>query len=639
MLMWKIPGSAPIAMAVAPMFWRTLAVGMLLSAGGVMAAPKGKDKTPPPPAPTVMETAPEGATVQTIWKEGGYVFSPAVRNAYLAFAKAQARRDVQAAGKTLPADFIAWVDSDPVVSTTVYGSRASAANILLMLRSLEIDLGQDAVRKTYTQLALATAVVHAKLGPEADLKPRPPLKLTIGGDPRQPVDTKDPKRPLDLNDHIINFLNDHTLVEDVVVGQREELPELKYDNKGIAIPAPKGKPKKVNITEKRTRSLYAADVLASADLQKQFNAYMKAKGQTVQIDCGEKIVHWNSHDAVKGEDNKKVDAAYRLFKTAYEAKGLLPAARDPFPSPAERCAYLIRNHEYTFSPELQAQRKWPRYPLTAPWPTLTLLVANDQPLREREERWEAFRDKGEFRTYGEYIGGIAQQFNMQSARRIRPWPFTYGSIQMMLKDGGVCGTMGNISARSQCILGIPSCTAGQPGHCCVISFAYDDKASTYKCHGGQYATGGDAETHPHTPWFFGDVDAGKPMVYHQSVAWGVNFGLQAYLDAIVAHVFFKQLPEAERQAHGLALLDSALARNPYCFLLIDDAQALAGTPADQIRLWLSLKAKLAAVSKPGCPAEGLYNETIHNRLFAKIAELPVPADQALAGKVYGFLLE
>ena len=44
-----------------------------------------------------------------------------------------------------------------------------------------------------------------------------PLKLAIGGDPRQPVNTKDPNRTLDVNDHIINFLNVHTLEEEVVV--------------------------------------------------------------------------------------------------------------------------------------------------------------------------------------------------------------------------------------------------------------------------------------------------------------------------------------------------------------------------------------------------------------------------------------
>ncbi|MEO1843602.1 MAG: hypothetical protein ABGZ37_04915, partial [Akkermansiaceae bacterium] len=140
---------------------------------------------------------------------------------------------------------------------------------------------------------------------------------------------------------------------------------------------------------------------------------------------------------------------------------------------AERCAYLIRNHEYEFPPELQAQRKWPRFPLTAPWPVLTMLAADRQPLREREERWIAFRDRGEFHNYGEYIGAIAQQHTMQSARRLKPYAFSYATIQMMLKDGGVCGTMGSIAARGGNTLGLPSCQATQPGHCAVVSFHFN----------------------------------------------------------------------------------------------------------------------------------------------------------------------
>ena len=97
-----------------------------------------------------------------------------------------------------------------------------------------------------------------------------------------------------------------------------------------------------------------------------------------------------------------------------------------------------------------------------------MLAADDQPLREREDIWIKFRDDGEFRTYGEYIGGIAQQFDMQSARRVSPLAFNYGSIQMMWKDGGVCGTMGNIGARTYRICGAPSSTAGQPGHCAIV---------------------------------------------------------------------------------------------------------------------------------------------------------------------------
>ena len=583
-----------------------------------------------------------------------YKFTPKVREAFLAYAKAQAKSDLQAQGKSLPDEFFAWIDANPEMEAGVYGAHHKASDVLLLLYSLRLDLGKAAFEK-YRQLALAAAIVSVKMEMEADITPRPPLKLVINGDPRKPVNTKAPGRTRDMNDHIINFLKENTIEEDVVVGHKEVLPELKYDKRGVAIPAPKRKPKKVAITEKRTRSLYAADVLAGKALQEKFNAYMKAKGQTVKIDCGERIVHWNSRDMVRGQQYKNINEAYFLFRTAYKAKGLLPAKRDPFPSPAEQCAYLIRNNEYKFPPETQAQRKWPRFPLTAPWPILTMLAADNQPLREREERWVAFRAKGEFRTHGEYIGGIAQQHPMQSARRLKPYPFTYSTIQIMLKDGGVCGTMAAISSRSHNTLGIPASQAIQPGHCAMVAFRYDPKTKTYSCKGGQYATGGDDKTTPFTPWFFGEdlvkrtgrkngyeisFHQRKPMVYHQSVAWAVNYGVQSYLDSTMAYAVFRLLPEAQRKAHGARLLESGLAINPYNFLLADAAQAAAATTQEQIRFWQAFRAMLAATNgKPGCPVDGLYNKTLKSRMFARIAKLPVPKDKRTASKVFAFLQE
>ena len=567
-----------------------------------------------------------------------YQFTPKVREAFLAYARTQAKADLEAQGKSLPDEFFAWIDADAEMEAGVYGARLKASDVLLMLYSLRLDLGKADFEK-YRQLAMATAVVHAKQGPEADITSREPLKLVIGGDPRKPIDTKESGRELDMNDHIINFLNDHTIEEDVVV-YKEAPSELKYDKRGVAIPAPKGKTKKVKVTEKRTRTLFAADVIASKALQEKFNTYMKSKGHEVEIDCGERIVHWKSGAMVRGERYKKIAKAYRLFRTAYEAKGLLPAERDPTPTPAERCAYLIRNDKHRFPAETQAQRKWPRFPLTAPWPVMTLLVADGQPLREREERWTAFCEKGEFRTYGEYIGSVAQQHNMQSARRLTPHPFTYHTIQMMLKDGGVCGTMGNISARSHNILGIPASTAHQPGHCALVAFRYDSKTDTYRCKGQQYATGGDDKTWPHVPWFFGDVDARRGMIYHQSIAWAVNYGMPSYLDSTMAYTVFRLLPESDSKASGAKLLESGLTINPYNFLLTDAAQSAATTPQEQIRFWRFFQGALAAVDgKLGCPPEGLYNRTVKNRMFASLAKLPVPSKTEAAREVFAFLQE
>lgn len=574
------------------------------------------------------------AVVDT-WKAAQYRFTPEVQAAFLEAAKVAALQKLAAAGKTLPADFLAWIDSDPVLRTTVYGARQDPAGILLMLRSLELDLGTETVRSKYTQLALAMAVVNAKDGEKADLSPRPPLELQIGGDPRVLVDTHDPNRPLDLNDHIINFLTDHApIIEEVVVGHKEVLPELVYDDKGQAIPQKNVKPKKEPIKEKRPRPLRAADVIADAALEKEFNEYLKAHGQTVQIHCGdEKRLHWKSTDT-KGIDGPGTKAAYELFLHAYQAKGLLPKDRDPVPTPAERCAFLIRNHESV----IPADKKiaWPRFPLTAPWPVLTFLATDTQSLRERQDIWQRYRDKGEFHGYGEYVGPIAQTPLYLQARRLAPFPFYYGTVQMMLKDGGVCGVMANIAVRSYLSLGAPASTAGQPGHCALVRFDFDQKTSTYRCVGGQYATAGDAGTGVHVPWHFGDVDSRKPMVYHQSVAWSVNYGFQAYLDSTVAHTLFKQLPEADRQAYGRKLLQSAAAMCPYNFLLVDDALDGGSQAGDLVMFWKNLRPALAS-GKPGCPGSGLYNDTIQTKLFARLAALPVPTDRVEAEAILAFL--
>ncbi len=112
----------------------------------------------------------------------------------------------------------------PNILLIVYGVHHKPADVLLWLYSLRLDLGKAAFEE-YRQLALAAAIVSAKEGLAADITPREPLKLVIPGDPREPVETKDPNRELDANDRIVNFLNDHTIEKEVVVGHKEAIPE------------------------------------------------------------------------------------------------------------------------------------------------------------------------------------------------------------------------------------------------------------------------------------------------------------------------------------------------------------------------------------------------------------------------------
>ena len=580
-----------------------------------------------------------------------YAFTPSLRKAFLDHARQEASLRIKEKDLKIPQEFIDWIDSDLDIASGVYAAHHKPEDVLLWLYSLRFDLGKDKFEK-YRQLALAVALVSAKEGMEADISPRDPLKIIIPDDPRKLVNTKGLGRKMDVNDHIINFLNDHTIEEKVLLDSNKR-SKLKYDSRGIAIASSDDKKIDSQLgSETRTRSLYASDVLASQELQSKFNSYMESKGLDISIDCGEKIVHWDSKAMVRGESYRKINEAYALFRQAYEAKGLLPSKRDDFASPAERCVYLIRNYEYKFPPKVQEERKWPRFPLTAPWPLLTMLGADRQPLREREERWIAFRDHGEFYKYGEYIGGIAQQHTMQSARRLKPYPFTYATIQMMLKDGGVCGTMGSISARGHNILGVPSCQAVQPGHCAVVYFQYDPKGGSYSCKGGQYATGGDEKTGPFTPWPFDSsfkrtgrkngyeiaFHNRKPMVYHQSLAWGVNYGVRSYLDATIAHVVFNMIPPQMQKDKGFQLLKSTISMNPYHFLVVNAAQDAAPSVQGQIQFWNQFVSTLSsAAEKPGCPTEGLYKKSVKSRMFARIANFPVPKEKQSARNILSFL--
>jgi hypothetical protein len=279
--------------------------------------------------------------------------------ASVASARTRTLDACKAKGIALPKEFLAWVDGDPVVRTTVYGCRADPLPVLLALRSLEIDLGESTVRRDYTQLALAFAVQdsYAARGasgtpwndadgakpPEAlpDVSPRAPLSLVIPADPRVRIDTKDSTRTLDRDDHIVNFLEDHAPVE--VEIEVKEPPPLEYDAKGVAKP----QENPVAVKKLTTRPLVGADVIASRALQEEFNAYMAAHGHgEVTLDCGDGAVSWRSTGAVSDTALRgKIAAAHSLFHDAYRAKGRMPAARDR----AQRRFWQTRN----FDPLLQ----------------------------------------------------------------------------------------------------------------------------------------------------------------------------------------------------------------------------------------------------------------------------------------------
>ena len=548
-------------------------------------------------------------------------------------------------GIELPPDFLAWIDGDPMLRASVYGCRRDPLPVLLALRSLEIDLGKTVVRDEYTQLALAFAMSGSYAASDRtasgwndgdtgqpgddlpDVTPRAPLVLVCPGDPRIPVDTKSADRALDVHDHVINFLEDHPPIE--VEVEVKELPPLEYDDRGIA--KPRGKPVKVRKTVQR--GLVGADVIASASLQDEFNAYMVANGHPeIVLECGDRIVHHASTAAVSDRAVRaSIKAAHDLFHDAYRAKGRMPRERDASPTQSESMAWFIRNHRHDFS---GTDRVWPRFPIEAPWPILMMLAADDQPLREREEIWTKYRDQGEFRTYGEYIGGIAQQFDMQSARRVAPFAFSYGSIQMMWKDGGVCGTMGNIGARTHRICGVPASTAGQPGHCAIVFMEHDADSGRFRCRGGQYATGGDEVTTVHAGWNYDDVGGRRPMVFHQSVAWGVNHDARSFIEAMVLRRVWDALGEAERSRECVHWMRGAVAMNPFALPLIDGVIGAAPDPMTAIEMLDEFN----SIFEPHATEEyDLYQQTVGDLVYERILALPSPTTRVEHEQLLGEL--
>ncbi len=588
----------------------------------------------PPPLPA-LTPIPAGEAVVAAWGKAKHHFTPEVKAAYLAFAKAEALRDLAKARHSLPADFTAWVDSDPAVAATVYGiQRGRPAQVLAALRSLELDLGAEEVRQKHTQLALAIAVVDAPFVDMAtmacpergiSLAPRTTkFQLKIPPSPLKKVNTHPTDRPLDMNDHIINFFEGRTITEDRV------LPRTING-------------KKVPTTEKWTHPLEACDVIASAALQREFNAYMKEHGQRVAVSCGNRVLTRDSRHR-PATYQKEITAAFNLFLDAYKAKGLYPKAPDRPSTSSQTAAYLLRNDAFRFP--AGDERVWPRFPLTAPWPVLVYLAADRLPLREREFIWKRFRDENVVEFYGEYVGPIAFFPVFLEARRLRPIEFVYGTYPEMLKDGGVCSTCSSLGRRSNITFGVPARQAGQPGHSCYVAYNHTEKDG-YTLRLAQSATGkldgttilgGDLKLQW---WFF---SAAEPMSrnfapYPLSIAHAVNYGFQEFLDGQLSLAFFNRLPHTSQRAHGLDLLMSSLAFNPFNINVVEAVERAITSPQREVEFWKEFERRLDAVSKPGCPSKGFYRDLALKGLSACIATLPVPKDKSARDAVAAFLNE
>ena len=199
---------------------------------------------------------------------------------------------------------------------------------------------------------------------------------------------------------------------------------------------------------------------------------------------------------------------------------------------------------------------------------------------------------------------------MQSARRLAPFPHSYGSIEMMWKDGGVCGTMGNIGARTRRIVGVPASTAGQPGHCALVLWERDPDTGKFRCRGDQYATGGDEVTNVHAGWNYDDRGGRRPMVFHQSVAWGVNAGFESFVQTLVLRRVFDAMPPAERAECCEAFMREGLSRNLYAMPVVEAAMEQAPDVATALRMLDSFDAMSEQAKLPA--EHRLYRDAVRD---------------------------
>ena len=85
-------------------------------------------------------------------------------------------------------------------------------------------------------------------------------------------------------------------------------------------------------------------------------------------------------------------------------------------------------------------------------------------------------------------------------------------------------------------------------------------------------------------------------------------------------------------------MERALAINPYNFLCGGCRPGTGRYAQAQFHLWEMLHAALAKVhDRSGCPAKGLYDQTVRNKLFRHLAALPPPPGKKMRQRILAFL--
>jgi hypothetical protein len=112
------------------------------------------------------------------------------------------------------------------------------------------------------------------------------------------------------------------------------------------------------------------------------------------------------------------------------------------------------------------------------------------------------------------------------------------------------------------------------------------------------------------------------MIWHQTVAWGVNHDFDAFVETLALRRKWDAMPEAERADDCVRLVDQGLARNPFAIALVD--AALNAAPD-----WKTAGAVLDAFNKETAEIAkdkkyALYMTTVRDLAHARIEKLPAP---------------
>jgi hypothetical protein len=153
----------------------------------------------------------------------------------------------------------------------------------------------------------------------------------------------------------------------------------------------------------------------------------------------------------------------------------------------------------------------------------------------------------------------------------------------------------------------------------MVEMAFDKKTGRYRCEGGQYATGGDEATTVHAGWNYDDQGGRRPMVFHQTVAWGMDAGLPSFVDTLVMRRVWDAMPADQRTGECVAFLKAGLARNPYAMAVVE--AAIADAPDAKTAKALA-DAFDAAVNETSLPDNRrLYGETVRDLAHARVLAL------------------